>query len=299
MVKILKLYKYQSLSEEKHFGYLQNYLDQRVWLVPLSEFNDPFEGKCSLVSLPPQRILKDPELFDYVLRQHHLNGEYELTAHELKMRLNSQDFRAALINNPRVQTFERHGALCLTRKNNNIPMWAYYADNHKGYCIEFELDFNYLCKQAQVDPKKVKAFINTIIQGTGILSHTLPNYPQAFAFAKVRYSKKMPSLVLEDFMRLPSEYEKLKYFIKNSVGVKFIEWRHEDEFRLIVNSNSRESGILPLEGFAPFLKVTGVILGDRMEKEKQQRVGELCQNKKMKLYTASSSYSAYEIIIKA
>lgn len=34
MSNIFKFYKYQTLSSDKHFTYLQNYLDQKAWLTP-------------------------------------------------------------------------------------------------------------------------------------------------------------------------------------------------------------------------------------------------------------------------
>jgi hypothetical protein len=299
MNKILKFYKYQLLSEEKHFIYLQNYLNQKVWLVPLEQFNDPFEGKCSSAPLSPEFILSNLHIFDSLLKQHHLNGMPELTADEFKKLLNSEELRNYLKNNPRISEFKKHGALCLTRKNNNIPMWAYYADNHKGYCVEFELDFTILCEVAKFDQDKIDELINIITHGSGILSRKLGEDPQAFVFGKVRYNETMPSIVFEDFIKLTSLYDQLKYIFENSVGVKSIEWKHEDEFRLIMNGNSEECGLLPLAGrLAPFLKVTGIIIGDQMEENRRKRVLDLCQNKKIRLYSATCSDSLYEIIIK-
>ena len=65
-----------------------------------------------------------------------------------------------------------------------------------------------------------------------------------------------------------------------------LEWEHEDEFRLIVNGNSAESGLLPLEIFAPFLKVTGIIIGEQMDVDKRNRVYNLCFDKDMRIYNA-------------
>lgn len=45
------------------------------------------------------------------------------------------------------------GILCLTPHNDNLLMWAHYADSHKGVCIEYDLqtDINAFCF-----PKKVE-----------------------------------------------------------------------------------------------------------------------------------------------
>lgn len=299
MSNILKFYKYQPLSDDKHFIHLQNYLDQKVWLTPLGKFNDPFEGRCSLARYSLQFILDNPDIFNRLLKEYRLNGGMpELTEDEFKSFLNSNELRDYHSNNHvQISHFDRHGALSLTRKNNNIPMWAYYADNHKGYCVEFELDFKHLRKSTLIEPKKLEEFINNINQGSQILSSKLRNYPQAFVFAKVRYSKTIPSISYDDSTKLPGEYEQLEYFVKNSVGVKSIEWEHEDEFRLIVNGNSEENGLLPLEIFAPFLKVTGIIMGAQVESNNRKHLLDICKNKKIRAYNAVCSDTLYEILI--
>jgi hypothetical protein len=176
-------------------------------------------------------------------------------------------------------------------------MWAYYADNHKGYCVEFELDFNHMRKSTVIEPKKLDEFINNIHLGAQILSSKLRDYPQAFIFTKIRYSKTIPSISYDHSAKLTSEYDQLEYFVKNSVGVKSIEWEHEDEFRLIVNGNSEDGGLLPLEIFAPFLKVTGIITGAQMEANNRKRLLDTCKNKSIRLYNAICSDTFYEILI--
>ncbi|VVC76409.1 hypothetical protein AQUSIP_17210 [Aquicella siphonis] len=298
MSNILKFYKYQSLSDDKHFTYLQNYLDQKVWLTPLGKFNDPFEGRCSLVRYSLQFVLDNPDIFNRLLKEYRLNVMPELTEEDFKSFLNSNELRDYHSNNHvQISHFDRHGALSLTRKNNNIPMWAYYADNHKGYCVEFELDFNHLRKTTIIEPKELDGFIKNIHQGSQILSSKLRDYPQAFVFAKVRYSKEIPSISYDHSAKLTNEYEQLEYFVKNSVCVKSIEWEHEDEFRLIVNGNSEDGGLLPLEWFAPFLKVTGIIMGAQMDDDKRKHVHNLCLDKDIRIYNAICSNSHYAIVI--
>jgi len=298
MNKIFKFYKYQPLSEENHFYYLKNYLDQRVWMVPFEQLNDPYEGGCSSIPYSSEVVLSNPHLFNSLLRMNHLNGRPELTADELRMHLNSKkDFQYSLKNNAQIEKFSRYGVLCLTIKNNDIPMWAYYAGNHKGYCVEFELDFSGLYKTGKMSPDKMDDYINNIIYGSEILIAKSGISSQEFIFSKVQYSKRIPTLVADDFVKLNNRYDQVKYFVRNSIGVKSTSWEHEDEFRLIVNANSEESGLLPLQGFAPFLKVTGIIIGNQMEGNKRKRVHDLCQNNNIRSYSAIYSSSTYEAII--
>ena len=40
---------------------------------------------------------------------------------------------------------ERYRSACFSQDNDNAPMWAFYGDNHKGICIEynFHKDMNF------------------------------------------------------------------------------------------------------------------------------------------------------------
>jgi hypothetical protein len=227
MSNILKFYKYQPLSDGKYFTYLQNYLDQKVWLTPLEKFNDPFEGRCSLVRYSLQFVLDNPDVFNRLLKEYRLNGGIpELTEDEFKGFLNSNELRDYHSNNHvQISHFDRHGALSLTRKNNNIPMWAYYADNHKGYCVEFELDFNHLRKSTMIEPKKLDEFIKgrKFYHPNYVTTHK-HLYLKKFNIA--RQYHRFLSISYDYSAKLTSEYDQLEYFVKNSVDVKSIEWEH-------------------------------------------------------------------------
>ena len=265
MHKTIKFYKYQPLSEEKHFTFLQNYLNQKVWMVPLEQFNDPFEGMFNIA----------PSMYGNRLNNHDELGS----------------------NNSQIIALKRHGALCLTTKNNNAPMWSYYADNHKGYCVEFELDLTSFCKKTKIPLERVTNYMDAINQGLEVLATKVRNIPQSFIFTKVRYINQIPTISIDRCRKLFASYDQIKYIVENSVGVKSREWQHEDEYRLVVNGNSDDSGLLPLEGYASFLRVTGIIIGYQMDSEKIIRVHELCKKKKLRIYKADFSRSNYEIII--
>jgi hypothetical protein len=60
-----------------------------------------------------------------------------------------------------------------------------------------------------------------------------------------------------------NHYEMAEYIAKNCLGRKFKQWAYEKEYRLIVNTNSEQSGLLDLRGY-PFLKVTKIIMGEKL-----------------------------------
>lgn len=109
-----KIYKYYQLEDDiksnsQRFDALRN---NRIWASVCSEFNDPFEGQY--------------------------------------LYINEDDFQSIKISNPEtairlwnsfVQQINRMIAIiCFTQSPNNMPMWAHYANEHKGYCVEYEVD---------------------------------------------------------------------------------------------------------------------------------------------------------------
>jgi hypothetical protein len=98
--------------------------------------------------------------------------------------------------------------LCMTKKNDNILMWSYYGENHKGYCLEYDV----------IDiVKKIRSISD--IRGICLVGD-------------VRYRDKRPA------QRLPSNrfsYSYIKYYAE-ATFTKFIEWEHEREYRFVIFS---------------------------------------------------------------
>jgi hypothetical protein len=48
-----------------------------------------------------------------------------------------------------------YGICCFSKEYNNILLWSHYADNHKGICIEIEVD-DVLCKNQNISFEDIK-----------------------------------------------------------------------------------------------------------------------------------------------
>src|SRR5690606_1190493 len=114
--------------------------------------------------------------------------------------------------------FENNGVLCLTVDQNNIPMWAHYGDNHAGYCVVFEIDFNQIKNLLGLNDKDFKEYIALFEKGEDILSF---NYGEHyFIFSKVIYSNAPPVISLPDFYKISDNYSRRKYLAEHSFAVK-------------------------------------------------------------------------------
>ncbi|BCA96087.1 hypothetical protein TUM19329_24480 [Legionella antarctica] len=292
------LYKYMSLEKEEHFEYLDSYLKQQIWLTPLSSFNDPFEGRFKLTSFRPETILSKPDLFNQMLELQRQNGEPDLNKETFASRLTSAEFQDVLLtHSPEVHNiFQAHGTICLTPDPANIPMWAYYGNNHQGCCIKFELDFQLI--QNETGLVDLALFAKEINNGKTLLSFHLPKTDYEFVLSKVQYEEEMPTIDLNEIIKL-TEIEKIKYLVSRSVGVKYKQWQHEYEYRLIANTNSfiENNQSLPLVNIAPFLSVTGIVIGSNMKSDTIDRVKKMANQYEMSLSKASCSSDGYKIEI--
>ncbi|WP_347994716.1 DUF2971 domain-containing protein [uncultured Eubacterium sp.] len=113
-----KLYRYRTgtiqkkVFKKKCFD-IENLKNNKMWASAVSQFNDPFDCRLmiDLMDLVP-KYLKDSER----LQKKAHKGNYELNK-----RIGDEIY-----------------VICFSEKCDSIPMWSYYANNHKGFCIEYE-----------------------------------------------------------------------------------------------------------------------------------------------------------------
>ncbi len=275
------LYHYKPLLTLDHFLQLKNYMDQKVWFTRLDEFNDPFEGQFNFKMAGQKEILDNTPTFE----------KYFCECKKFFPSLTKEEFRIDLQKPEAFEMlggiksdpdfFKAHGAICLTANPYNIPMWAHYAKNHQGYCVIFEIDLNFIYKKLKQDYEKENAreysenefyqLINKVFtpfdsQSQEILSFQQPqdDDKKQFILSKVIYQKIKPEIQEVEIDQISNDpdrqYNFNKYILKKSFGVKFSQWSYEDEYRLIVNANSKECGLMDLRGY-PFIKITGIIMG--------------------------------------
>ena len=105
------VYKYYCLDDNDELNKmkLQTLENGKVFLSGLKGFNDPFEGKA---------LYFDEE------------------------KLKESNWTMNILNKVTEEFATRARICCFSNadeKEQNMPMWAYYANNHKGFCVEYEL----------------------------------------------------------------------------------------------------------------------------------------------------------------
>lgn len=189
------LFKYYSLSSRDNFKNrnldkkkINCLLQGKVYAPMFRELNDPFEGYYYMLDKGDLRYsgVKKPESFE-------------------KLRDNLNDkFRICSLSGTNAQC---------------MPMWAYYSNNHQGYCVEYEIPEDIRNITFQVIYTDERKCANDIyIVGFLLLQDNTQNSEQE----KNR-----------NRLNMVSAQSLLSYTHKH------ISWAHEQEYRIIIPSESK------------------------------------------------------------
>ncbi len=195
-----KLYKYHSFDVQS----ISNLKNQKIYFSDPTLFNDPYD--CAL-----DFKLKQLEIDDYekLLEYYIPNRDFPLVQKEaleqvlkkLKegesierfpaLRSIEESLKASLLK-IRELNFMKTGVSCFSECKDDILMWSYYADGHKGFCLEFETSF---------DPFK----------------RAMP----------VKYRQEFPEMEITKIL-----WDKNPEITFEPLLTKFVDWSHEKEYRV-------------------------------------------------------------------
>ena len=112
------LYKYCAYNTNS----LSILINKRIWVAKPESFNDPFDCNIKFKS-----EINSKAFSKYLNRTGRTTGnldrDYEIFLKGLK------EFRN--------KDIKRFGVFSMSQINDNILMWSHYANQHKGFCIEF------------------------------------------------------------------------------------------------------------------------------------------------------------------
>jgi len=103
------------------------------------------------------------------------------------------------------------GVLCFASKNDNLLMWAHYANNHSGICIEFDRTADFFNGKYKNATELMGEKIKDRYQNIGVIRH-------------VEYQIERPTYIEPSKL----EYDTESWFIKSP------EWKYEEEQRLLL-----------------------------------------------------------------
>ncbi len=254
------LFKYRDFSARSLTALSAN----KMFFANPSLFNDPFD--CSFV----------PEYKATTLQQFLVNFEtpikylHQCSASEAQEYIKRcfcqdrnkfiKDMREAFKNT----VLRGYGVYSLSAIDNDILMWAHYADSHKGFCLEFNrTEDNFLQNARKV------------------------NYPKNDEYPALTWPKN------------PNEGLQVAETI---VRTKSRHWKYEQEWRMLEerpDSQEAAGGYIGHEVDYPNDMLAGIIFGERMSSEHRNVIKQLTTDKDLLFKEAviSAKLFAIEIIL--
>jgi hypothetical protein len=270
-----RLYKYQSINCNSTEALSKH----AIWFSKPKAFNDPFDSNMKINGL--ERYFNSIALYVNALGVNTNNADAFINKiTSLKSQGKSeaeiiQQIESELISSGQsclkkqfdeiIQAYDEisqsAGILSLTTKNNNLLMWAHYANNHEGICLEFSTT------EASEQQKVC----------------TLADDSMTFKVDYVDYYPRALDMNLFDSTHSDR--------IRNLFLLKSKEWEYEEEWRVI---NKDGNKLLPHPG-----KLTGIIFGARVSDQKMDCVINAIKgyNSKPQLYQSITREDAFMLEI--
>jgi len=138
-----RLYKYSSLQSDEHVARLRVIIqDHELYFPSLPQLNDPTDGRPRLAPLSEEKMA-DFLCDKLAERSPHLS-ETELRHEEDVIHINVRHHGAVTLQRSIVELFnkelEGYRIYSMSKRYDNFSLWAKYAGDHSGYCLEFAND---------------------------------------------------------------------------------------------------------------------------------------------------------------
>lgn len=213
------LYKYNPLLDDRYVNFkeenrkrLSSLKKNKLWVSHYTKFNDPFEFKIMTIDI--ERLKATNWKVEHIETYLNLFKDMCLVS-------------------------------CFSSNGNSMPMWAHYANNHKGYCVKYSVVNPESIFPVLYEPKRVKS----LVIPTNIISEIYKGY-----------EKNLPEPTKEFF-------EYFSYFYL-SLTCKHDFWQYENEYRLLyLNSDLEEKRGKLVELREIGLKVDAIYIGYKCDIE--------------------------------
>ena len=271
------VYKYRN-REQYHLEALR---ECYFYFSKPSEMNDPFD--CYPIIFYDSSKCSENELKMFIM-EYKGKRESEIDKQEIQdLIIEFQDFTSPYSDKTKKTSELVNDYLkffSVSSNPENILMWSYYSDSHKGYCIKI--------KTEQYDNCNWIAF----------KSHQFKKIsPQTFPVGylkldNVNYSKKKPNPI--NMFQNDSQSRLYQYILD-----KFEDWSHEEESRLLTHPNLMIDPHIQKIYYNPSI-IDGIILGYHCSDELKKELHEINHkhyHNKLKFYQANINAHEYQITI--
>ncbi len=154
------------------------------------------------------------------------------------------------------------GVVCFSESCDSLLMWSHYANNHQGFCVEYEL-----------------LRFNTELKYTPV--------PVIYSDKRVRLST----------INLDQTDSFAFNFLVEGLTSKSLEWSYESEWRIIRDQNACGSAWDKEKHGAllPSIEPSAIILGCAVSDELEKRVVDLCKTRRINVFKMEKDEKEYRL----
>ena len=185
--------------DNKKFASLKN---EEIWFAQKDILNDPYEYKGILINRSKMKIAGYSEEFI--------------------------DKCQTLLD------FSDYGITCLSgNKIDYLPMWAYYTNNHRGFCIEYDIINKNCIHEVLYEPERIKV--------ASLLVNGIEDIKKTIVSGKRGQSDFYMTLLLQNLF------------------IKAKSWEHEKEYRIVYSLNGEKGLNVPIHKLG--MKMSRIVVG--------------------------------------
>ncbi|MFW6311290.1 MAG: DUF2971 domain-containing protein [Nanoarchaeota archaeon] len=218
------LYKYRSWQEDNNISDEKKFQKRLLtecefYISSPSQFNDPFD-----LAIPKRYdLMSRDQIFRRTLFTYGQNKPektfkeiYNLALQKTNELVKKSDYEDSLKGS--IEHFsENHGVYSLSERPDNIISWAFYANNHSGYCVGLD---------------------------TGkLLNYIESELTKSVGFYKVNYTSELPEIIPDIDLHIFIDN------VRKRLATKYINWSFENEWRIITPNYSKKASVISTDIF--------------------------------------------------
>ena len=138
-------FKYRPLDKYTE----QTILENKIYFPSPATFNDPFDGRISLIMSGTDQEWRKYLHKIYRENQPSLGGPKRIQL--VNKIMSSGRYKTAFEAYSSDHIVDSIGTLCLSGNATNILMWAHYADAHKGVCLRFKPQSRFFLRAQKIN----------------------------------------------------------------------------------------------------------------------------------------------------
>jgi len=194
-VELDALYKYGKFDKHTEKLFTHN----EIYFSSPDEFNDPFDSRPRYIC-EGNKQEKTSYLFELYGKKYPRRSKEEILA-DVKREIITKGKEGIVLKEALETSRDRDrirkmlGICCFSEKRDNILMWAHYAKQHTGFCLEFDIDNDFF-----------RPFTRAI---------------------KVEYDAILPEINVMQLSNYPREELGIKFLKKAD------DWEYEQEWRIV------------------------------------------------------------------